>query len=131
MWIATLRSKEFINGRLHLIVDFSNGTDHSVKEFIFDTSDQNLQSSVIVELNRLNNLSNLTKTILLGPVDTNVVVAVPTQEDLDKSAYFQLSNKLNIALAQVSSGILAPDDKLVSDLETSVKSAFKPEYVGL
>lgn len=131
MWTATLRSKEFINGRLHLIVDFSNATDHSVKEFIFDTSDQDLQSSVITELSRLNTLSDLAKTIQLGLVDTNVVAAVPTQDDLDKSAYLQLSRKLNIALAQVSNGIIASDDKLVVDLETSVKSAFKPEYVGL
>lgn len=129
MWIATIRSKDFNQGRLVLTVDYTNGLNTSTREVLLDSSNQDYKAIIQAEQLRLQGLDDLTKTIGIGPLDTTPTP--PTADEVAKKAYITLVTKLNVAKSQIAVGTLQEGDKIVTDLESQVKAAFLPEYVGL
>lgn len=129
MWTATIRSKDFNQGRLVLTVDYTNGLNTSTREVFLDSSNQDYKAIIQAEQLRLQGLDDLTKTIGIGPLDTTPTP--PTADEVAKKAYITLVTKLNVAKSQIAVGTLQEGDKIVTDLESQVKAAFLPEYVGL
>lgn len=129
MWTATIRSKDFNQGRLILTVDYTNGLNTSTREVFLDSSNQDYKAIIQAEQLRLQGLDDLTKTIGIGPLDTTPTP--PTADEVAKKAYITLVTKLNVAKSQIAVGTLQEGDKIVTDLESQVKAAFLPEYVGL
>lgn len=129
-WTATLRHKERVNGRLKLIVDFTDGINTSTEEYILNNPDSvnNLIGNTIKNLEALDSLET---SLSLGAV----TIAAPTpqtQAEKDAVAFLQTYNRwIKVKNNLIDTGILTGNETQVAALKTKVQTDFKPAYLNL
>jgi hypothetical protein len=130
MFTATITSKNFAEGVMQVLVEFSNGTQTVPKAFNI-SSERNLKSEIRNELVRLNELEVLATALPLGVYDPTEAVVPLTQEQIDKGIWFRNFNKLEQLTKLNTLGGLRP--ALVTDLDTlkaTVSTDFKKAYIA-
>lgn len=131
MFTATITRKNFAEGVMQVLVDFSNGTQTIAKAFNV-SSEQNLKREVRNEINRLNELEAFVVDLPLGaytPVETPPIPETP--EQIDKNIWFRNFNRLEQLTRLNTLGGLRPG--LVADLDAlkaTVAADFKKAYIA-
>lgn len=131
MFTASIQKNSFSEGVMQVVVDFSDGTDTVTRAFNI-SSERDLKRQVKNELDRLNDLSNLAKTLTEGVYDASDTVAPPpTQAEIDKHAWFRNFNRLEQLAKLESLGALRPAlaEELVTLRET-VATDFRKAYIA-
>ena len=120
------------DGRWRLVVVFideSAGTK-AEKDF-FATSILDFRRQVLRYVHTVADSDEVAKVLQLAPIDiTPDPVIPPTQEELDKQAFFVLVEKRRRAQTLIDVHAIQPDNKTVADLESALQASFKPEYIG-
>ena len=130
MFTATITSKNFAEGIMQVLVEFSNGTQTVSKAFNV-VSEQNLKREVRNELTRLNELVVLSTALPLGAYDPTETVVPPTQAEVDKQVWFRNFNKLEQLTRLNTLGGLRPNAVASLDtLKATVSADFKQAYVA-
>ncbi len=131
MFTATITKKNFAEGVMQVVVDFSNGTQTVSKAFNV-SSENNLKGDVRNELRRLNELEVFAQALPLGVYDATETPGTPmTQEEIDKNKWFRDFNKLERLTKLNDLGGLRPN--IVADLEAlkeKVATDFKKAYIA-
>jgi len=131
MFTATITSKNFTEGDLQVVAEFSNGTITKVKAFNV-SSERNLKGDIKNELTRLNELEVFATALPLGSYDpSDAPVVPPTQAEIDQTIWFRNFNRLEQLTRLNTLGGLRP--ALVADLDTlkaTVAADFKKTYIA-
>lgn len=127
MFTPTIKSIDKSDGRLRLVVSFSDGTN-TVEDVIFTTP-----VSVKATLkNRCDDLNTLySAPLTTGVFDTTPDVVTQTQAEIDKTTFFTDYRKWQTVKTLIDSGILTGNEIKVTALKTKVQNEFKPEYFDL
>ena len=128
MYTATIVSKNFTEGVMQVLVEFSDGVQTLSKAFNIK-SESNLKNEIKNELNRLNELEVFFTALPLGAY--TVVDEVTTQATLDKDAWFRDFNRLEQLTKLNTLGALRPNAVAGLDtLRTTVSTDFKNAYIA-
>lgn len=127
MWTATIESKGFSKGVFQIGVIYSNGSDtFSEVHQLRGVSDA--ESAIKSRLSQLNSID--LSQIQLGSY-TPPSPPIPTQAEIDKQNYLTLLSQWETAKLDVSKGLLDKTNADFVQLESDLKTAYKPEYSGL
>jgi hypothetical protein len=131
MFTATITSKNFTEGEMQVLVEFSNGTQTKIKAFTV-LSEQNLKRQIKDELVRLNELEVFAVALLLGSYDpSDAPVIPPTQAEIDKSTWFRDFNRLEqVTKLNTLGGMPATWSTDLATLTTKVQTDAKKAYIA-
>ncbi len=123
-------------GRIRVTVTFTgNAGEPAIDQSYWldgsQTSAQ-LQAQVANKAAALNTVVTTRAAISVGQVVSIVPpVVTPSQADIDKNKYFTLLSTWNKVQEDIQNGCIVSSDPKVTQLETDLKAAYKPEYSGL
>jgi hypothetical protein len=128
MYTAQSIAKDLLNGRLTVVVEYTNGTDTFTESLYATTgNDPNwLQNAVNRKLDDLNSLETFAAELKLGKVKKAIKSLEAPQEvdqwrsDYQKFRAYQETNQL---------GITSPSDPDFAALKAKVKAGFKKDFL--
>lgn len=127
MYIATIKNKTFVNGKLTVEVNYNNG-----KETVSDTYDSNqtqdeswLSDRIKRKLNDLNSLSVINDSIIIGEFKFE------DSDKSDKEIYQDKATQYMKYMDIARMGIIQSDRPIINELREWLKENFKNEYVNL
>lgn len=123
MWNANLIQLEKQNDSIRAVVVFDDGVKYKVQKDLFLNDITTLVSVCRQTAIKLEALYSNTDKITLGPIDLSDTTIPPTQEELDKQAFFRLvGKKENLKRS------LSPDHQDIIKAQADVDAAYKAEY---
>lgn len=133
MWSANAQKQTGPNGLREIAVIFESDSGYgSITEHL--AFNESMTQDIIAgfakrRIEELNAQDAAYEALVDGPIVPKDVVPVPpTQDEIDRALFLEDYHLLQKLTASVESGLLAADDKLITDLRVQVKAQFKPEY---
>lgn len=127
MWTVTITGKSVQNGSVHVVCQFTNGTD-VVNETIVCRSANILKDTLINRLQTFEATEAFASTVALGVPDTTVVP--DTAEELAKIDWIKDYRKwVQIKTTLIDTGILTGSETPLVNLLNKLKTDFLPSYL--
>jgi hypothetical protein len=125
MWTHTVLLLELVEGNVHTVVEYTDGTNTFQRHYTTSTgTDLWLKQQITTALTQLEANTAFVGKFTPGPVDlTPVVIPPPTAFELAKTEYF----KQVAILAQLKQA-LKPDDAAIVAQEALVKSLYQAAF---
>lgn len=134
MWSAKTRKETGPNGNRQVALVFESDSGYASITDIYSVTPELttdfLAERAKVRIEELNALDAVFEAVEVGVI-VGKDPEPPSKEDLDKKQFQADYKLLQHLLAGVQDGVLKPDDQILIDLQTKVKTEFKPEYGDL
>lgn len=135
MYIATIKNKGLVDGRLRVQVEFSNGANTPILDFC-DPSDENgLKYWVRGRLSQLNFSTEVDSKYPDGTeikTSDQVVNPTPTEEEIARAEWFKNYMKwTKIKTTLIDTGVLTGNETKLATLKAKVQSDFIPAYLDI
>lgn len=130
MFTHKIISKEFENGVLVLGVEFTDGVK-VITEGVKPQDEAGFKHWLTSRLASLNSLTELEKININDSVDVSTPADTRTQEEKDKALWLQRDAVKESVDRAIAKGYLTGLEPKVTQLNTWLKTNFKPEYIDL
>jgi len=130
-WTAILKNVSIDRGNiLPVVVFISDSGEEIVQDFRGDDITAERLARLVAQRIVSLGARDVAFTSLQSLVGQTVIPAHQTANELAASKFFSDLSRLNRLKVAVQKGFIKSTDQALIDLEASVKSAFKPEYIN-